>query len=47
MLKEGFELSQTGGTLELDLVRLGFTQMKPYDALRNLQSVVEAPVLFR
>ena len=28
MLKEGFKPSQTGGTLELDLVRLGFTQMK-------------------
>lgn len=36
MLKEDFELSQTGGTLEPDLVRLGFTQMKQLEVAVTL-----------
>jgi len=36
MLKEGFKLSQTGDALELDLVSLGFTQMKQLEVAVTL-----------
>ena len=36
MLKEGFKRSQTGDALELDLVRLGFTQMKQLEVAVTL-----------
>ena len=36
MLKEGFKRSQTGGALEIDLVRLGFTQMKQLEVAVTL-----------
>lgn len=36
MLKEGFELSQTGGALEPNPLRLGFTQMKQLEVAVTL-----------
>ena len=39
MLKEGFKWSQTGGTLEIDLVRLGFTQMKQLEVSDTLDNM--------
>ena len=39
MLKEGFELSQTGGALEPDLVRLEYTQMKQLEVSDTLDNM--------
>ena len=39
MLKEGFKLSQTGGTLEPNPLRLGFTQMKQLEVSVKLDTM--------
>ena len=39
MLKEGFKRSQTGDTLEHDLVRLEFTQMKQLEVAVTLDNM--------
>ena len=39
MQKEGFKRSQTGDALELDLVRLGFAQMKQLEVSVTLDTM--------
>ena len=39
MLKEGFKLSQTGDALEIDLVRLEYTQTKQLEVSDTLDNM--------
>ena len=39
MLKEGFKWSQTGDALEIDLLRLGYTQMKQLEVSDTLDNM--------